>query len=180
MKPIETEYNGFLFRSRLEARWAVFFDTLNVKYGYETEGFEVNGVRYLPDFYLPDYNCWIEIKPRIINEQESYKYTNFAKEINDKFIVIMGTPKENSYQIKLLSYKDDDDDDCLERCSQEKFVFALARRAKNNELCLLSDACAVSLINESTDDGKRWPETIGLEDAYKKATQARFEFKNRI
>lgn len=25
---IETEYKGYRFRSRLEARWAVFFDTL--------------------------------------------------------------------------------------------------------------------------------------------------------
>lgn len=25
---IQTEYNGYLFRSRLEARWAVFFDAL--------------------------------------------------------------------------------------------------------------------------------------------------------
>lgn len=25
IKPIETKYDGYLFRSRLEARWAVFF-----------------------------------------------------------------------------------------------------------------------------------------------------------
>jgi hypothetical protein len=26
LRPIETRYRGFRFRSRLEARWAVFFD----------------------------------------------------------------------------------------------------------------------------------------------------------
>ena len=26
IKPIETHYKGYRFRSRLEARWAVFFD----------------------------------------------------------------------------------------------------------------------------------------------------------
>ena len=30
IKAIETEYNGYKFRSRLEARWAVFFDALGV------------------------------------------------------------------------------------------------------------------------------------------------------
>ena len=34
MKPIETEYKGYRFRSRLEARWAVFFDALNIKWEY--------------------------------------------------------------------------------------------------------------------------------------------------
>ena len=51
IKPIETIYNGYRFRSRLEARWAVFFDSLGVEYEYEPEGFELPGVGvYLPDF----------------------------------------------------------------------------------------------------------------------------------
>jgi hypothetical protein len=37
IKPIETRYNGYRFRSRLEARWAVFFDTLGIEYQYELE-----------------------------------------------------------------------------------------------------------------------------------------------
>jgi hypothetical protein len=39
-------YNGYRFRSRLEARWAVFFDELGVAYRYEPEGFELGGTRY--------------------------------------------------------------------------------------------------------------------------------------
>ena len=55
IKAIETEYNGYRFRSRLEARWAVFFDAAKIKYEYEPEGFELaDGTRYLPDFYLPE------------------------------------------------------------------------------------------------------------------------------
>ena len=54
MKAIETEYNGYGFRSRLEARWAVFFDTLGIRYEYEPEGFVLsNGEQYLPDFFFP-------------------------------------------------------------------------------------------------------------------------------
>lgn len=57
VKPIATEYAGYKFRSRLEARWAIFFDACNVKWDYEPEGYEVgDGLRYLPDFVL--YNVW--------------------------------------------------------------------------------------------------------------------------
>ena len=53
IKPIETVYNGYRFRSRLEARWAVFFDAMGIKYEYEPEGFEFDdGTKYLPDFLL--------------------------------------------------------------------------------------------------------------------------------
>ena len=33
MKVMETRYKGCRFRSRLEARWAVFFDALGVRWG---------------------------------------------------------------------------------------------------------------------------------------------------
>lgn len=63
VKAIETVYNGYRFRSRLEARWAVFFDAVGITYQYETEGFELSdGTRYLPDFYLPDMNAYVEVK----------------------------------------------------------------------------------------------------------------------
>lgn len=56
IKPIETVYKGYRFRSRLEARWAVFFDALGIEWEYEPEGFVLpNGMKYLPDFRL---KCW--------------------------------------------------------------------------------------------------------------------------
>jgi hypothetical protein len=64
IKTIETVYNGYRFRSRLEARWAVFYDALGIKYEYEPNGFDLGKAGwYLPDFWLPDYNYWIEVKP---------------------------------------------------------------------------------------------------------------------
>ena len=63
IKPIETIYNGYRFRSRLEARWAVFFDAANIRYQYEPEGFVgYLGIPYLPDFYLPDFCVYAEVK----------------------------------------------------------------------------------------------------------------------
>lgn len=61
--PIETTYANTHFRSRLEARWAVFFDHLNVKWLYEPEGYTLgNGDQYLPDFWLPRQQVWVEVK----------------------------------------------------------------------------------------------------------------------
>lgn len=72
MKVIPTDYDGFRFRSRLEARWAVFFDVAGIDFLYESEGVIVpstvvkgwtkDRVQYLPDFYLPDYGLWVECK----------------------------------------------------------------------------------------------------------------------
>lgn len=63
MQAIQTLYRGYKFRSRLEARWAVFFDALNIKYLYEPEGFQFDdGTMYLPDFYLPDSDSFFEVK----------------------------------------------------------------------------------------------------------------------
>lgn len=63
MDPIETEYKGYRFRSRLEARWAVFLDSLGATWTYEPQGFQFeNGERYLPDFQVDSFDCWIEVK----------------------------------------------------------------------------------------------------------------------
>lgn len=109
IKPIETFYNGYRFRSRLEARWAVFFDAMGIKYEYEPEGFEFDdGTKYLPDFYLPDADAYIEIKSigsfsiekvddgvqGINGREEVYKYMKAASEISKEhtFIIFMGDP----------------------------------------------------------------------------------------
>jgi hypothetical protein len=62
IKAIETRYAGCHFRSRLEARWAVFFDQLGIKWEYEVDGFELSTGRYLPDFLLTDCSTWVEVR----------------------------------------------------------------------------------------------------------------------
>ena len=63
LQPIETLYNGYRFRSLLEARWAVFFDHCGLRYEYEPEGFDLDGIWYLPDFYIPSLKQYFEVKP---------------------------------------------------------------------------------------------------------------------
>lgn len=77
IKAIETKYyrNGELrgfFRSRLEARWAVFFDALGIRWEYEKEGYDLGEAGwYLPDFWLPDLKMWIEVKPTEHQDQKA-------------------------------------------------------------------------------------------------------------
>lgn len=62
-KALEVLYSGKVFRSRLEARWAVFLDLLGVNWDYEPCHYEIGpGLYYLPDFYLPDLQLWLEVK----------------------------------------------------------------------------------------------------------------------
>lgn len=62
LKPIATWYAGTKFRSRAEARWAVLFDVLEIRWEYEREGYELSCGWYLPDFWLRDLDCFAEVK----------------------------------------------------------------------------------------------------------------------
>ena len=69
IRAIDTDYAGCRFRSRLEARWAVFFDELNIGWEYEPQGISMDTPqgrkkRYLPDFRL-DNGQWVEVKGAI-------------------------------------------------------------------------------------------------------------------
>lgn len=95
IKAIETEYNGYKFRSRLEARWAVFFDAADIKYEYEHEGFELeDGTKYLPDFYFPEYDWYAEVKPQRENADiEIEKASKFVGK-GIKALVLLGNIPE--------------------------------------------------------------------------------------
>ena len=110
IKPIETQYNGYRFRSRLEARWAVFFDSLGINYEYEKEGYDLGfnditneTVYYLPDFYLPEYNYWVEIKStKGLNDEELVKLEKFSLKLTNNsnlgtLIVLIGEPYFGKY-----------------------------------------------------------------------------------
>ena len=90
MKVLETEYNGVLFRSRLEARWAIMFDALGLEWIYEPECFVLeNKLKYTPDFYLKKYNLYVEIKPSLecLDDNYNIERWNF---FNAKLLLLMG------------------------------------------------------------------------------------------
>ena len=66
IQAIETTYAGCRFRSRAEARWAVFLDTLRIPWIYEHQGYNLaDSGPYLPDFLVypgAPHQFWLEIK----------------------------------------------------------------------------------------------------------------------
>lgn len=63
LRAIPTRFAGVTFRSRLEADWAYHLSSLGVSWSYEPEGVQLpSGARYLPDFWLPGANAWLEVK----------------------------------------------------------------------------------------------------------------------
>lgn len=103
---IPTRYKGVQFRSRLEARWACFFDLNKIKWEYEP--YDLDG--WIPDFVLHGYSnseILVEVKPIKYQSQElenrlsKYLYT-------DKEILILGnTPilvsKDGMHEVDLCA-----------------------------------------------------------------------------
>ncbi|NDH69529.1 MAG: hypothetical protein EBY22_16870 [Gammaproteobacteria bacterium] len=112
LKPLvamPAEFDGIKYRSRNEARWAVFFKELGIKFAYEEEGFDLGGgIRYLPDFHIPIQDkfrrdMYFEIKPSasgliIVDEQDNKKIEALS---NYVFISVLGSVHD--YQHKIYS-----------------------------------------------------------------------------
>lgn len=94
IKAIETVYKGYPFRSRLEARWAVFFEALGVSFDYEPEGYKIdNAIKYLPDFYIPEWDMYIEIKGdplETVKPDNIHKWKRFAEARKKPLCVFSG------------------------------------------------------------------------------------------
>lgn len=99
MAAIQTKYKGYRFRSRLEARWAVFFDALGVEWLYEPEGFDLaEAGLYLPDFYLPkvENGLWVEIKAGMPTEVERKKMRALVNFTGKQGTFRCGEPMNNT------------------------------------------------------------------------------------
>lgn len=115
IQAIETVYNGYRFRSRLEARWAVFFDVLGLEYVYEPEGFDMGGTWYLPDFWLSglpslaggEPGWWVEIKGDAPTEAEHVKAALLAQGSHQGVMILWSRFDEKSaWADELMFYHD--------------------------------------------------------------------------
>lgn len=102
-------YDGVYYRSSWEVNFAKFLDSRRIKYTYESSRFEYtyNNIvhYYIPDFYLEDYNIFIEIKPSCkINELTDIKLSS-VKSGGYKIYYITDCTEEglNSQLVPLLS-----------------------------------------------------------------------------
>lgn len=109
LKAIDTEYRGYRFRSRLEARWAVFLDTIHCEWEYEAEGYELpGGVRYLPDFVLcrSVSPCFLEVKPQWPTGPELEKARLLRDASDCPVLFAIGVPDERVVTTGLPGFYD--------------------------------------------------------------------------
>ncbi len=98
IKAIETRYRGYRFRSRLEARWAVFFDALGIEWEYEAEGFQLPSGWYLPDFRLKgSLPMWAEVKADEFSERELRLCTELTAGTKQFVLLLSGMPTLKVY-----------------------------------------------------------------------------------
>lgn len=106
-----TEYNGITFRSKTEAKWAVFLDALGIEFEYEKHTIPLSiSKQYLPDFFLPQLNAFLEVKPdnEEIVIEECIKARCLAKDDKTKKVwLAIGLPKEGVGNILPLSQWND-------------------------------------------------------------------------
>jgi len=103
IKAIETVYRGYRFRSRLEARWAVYFDGLGLRWRYESTGWDLPSGPYLPDFalLLPDMarrpkgaQYWVEVKGCEPTAEEKRLCRELTAATNHRTFLVVGDPIE--------------------------------------------------------------------------------------
>jgi hypothetical protein len=108
IQPLETRYAGCKFRSRLEARWAVFFDRMRIPWEYEPDGFKTSAGNYLPDFKIripqPEehghgepHSQWFEVKPEEFDTDP--RHPALAAETHRPLIMARGMPRSHLAQL---------------------------------------------------------------------------------
>jgi hypothetical protein len=93
IQPIETTYNGVKYRSRTEARWAVFFDSIGLRAQYEADGFLIREGGYLPDFWLPDVRVFLEVKGVEPTIEERTKCSALTTAASCDVLIAIGAPE---------------------------------------------------------------------------------------
>lgn len=97
-KAIQTKYGGRKYRSRLEARWAVYLDAQGLAFEYEKEGFVLGSGPYLPDFWLPQVKMWAEVKPGAFGPLELSKCRELADVTDSPCLLLDGPPEVRPYR----------------------------------------------------------------------------------
>lgn len=161
---IQTSWKGYRFRSRLEARWAVFFESLRLDWTYEPEGFSLDSGSYLPDFQI--HGTYVEIKPNVAVTRASKLCGELSRVTGSNVILIQGKPWPGEYWACMFA----------DGVSFNDAVFAGCRTC-DSEIWMSSDAFATPINNNPDCDTDYWPITDKqiLWEAYRKARAARFE-----
>ncbi len=175
IKAIQTCYQGYRFRSRLEARYAVFMDTVGIKWEYEKEGFHLPSGSYLPDFWLPKLECWLEIKPELPTDLETKLCEELAWGTDKAVAVCFGIPGDNPIHV----YCSDTSDSSAGTQWWDEVQWAIDEKTGAAVFCSGSWSHDFFSPNFSSFAGMRLAGDcilpMNLLQAFRKAKSARFE-----
>lgn len=94
-----TIYRGTRYRSRLEARWAVFFDTLQIPAQYEPTPVRLPSGVYIPDFWLPTNLLYIECKPQPHARPVLARLAELTHATDRRCALLVGTPTPGPHDV---------------------------------------------------------------------------------
>ena len=70
------------------------FNKTGINFRYEYKTFKTDDGYYLPDFYLPDFNVWVEIKPYTEAKDIEYrKIQSVSNQTKQTCFIFCGFPK---------------------------------------------------------------------------------------
>lgn len=81
-------YKNIKMRSSWEIKFAQFLDLSGYAWKYEPKAFDLGASTYTPDFYLPEFDVYIEIKGFWRNDA-IYKFSKFLKLYKNINIIVM-------------------------------------------------------------------------------------------
>ena len=178
-KALEIHYNGDNFRSRLAARWAVFFDTTGIDYVYETERLDLDdGQTYLPDFYLkrgirflgekkPRADVWVTAKLSIdLGTLDRQRFVAFVEQTGKNVLLMSSDPGPDADVLFVRHHEEMGLD-----AAEVSFIELADGRAG-----LVDERDKIRLEREEDQalvDGRK--QTALLREAYRAARETRFD-----
>jgi hypothetical protein len=99
IKAIPQVHRGTVYRSRTEARWAEFLFSVGARYSYESNGYDLGSVRYLPDFWLPFPEIHIEVKGEAPSAFELKKARLLAEQSGNPVVLVIDNPSTDGEYI---------------------------------------------------------------------------------
>src|SRR5262245_12625386 len=96
IRPIQTFFDGYRFRSRTEARFAVMWRALGWPYQFEMQGFALEHGPFLPDFYLDDCRVFFEVKGTMPSDYHIGLCANLADEHDCTVFLAVGQPEHDA------------------------------------------------------------------------------------
>lgn len=146
-RPMPTRLHGRVFRSRLEAKWSLFLDAMDLRWDYEPEWFLLKGEGYCPDFALLDYpNTWLEVKA-LGPEIDERRFRAFAA-AGARLLLVIGSPWVDEHEVVLFEGDR----------REGGMAWAVGRTDGSVWLARLTDGFAVPL-GATMDSGEMWPRT---------------------